>query len=225
VIRYLISGLLFFYLSISNAKEIHVLNDLCKEEQSLLGFFSISDNDQLNQLSQEEQLFCLLSNENKSGFKSQLEQGITLDVKYKGLYLISLAALKEDSYFLKAMIDSKASLDLVSEYDSSLPTALFYAVFYGREENIDLLISSGADLNVPNDINANVAFYAATINQWDLVYKFLVAGASYDQPTEWGGTLIDVADSSFVDKKSDLYIWKTRVINFITANKADPSLE
>ena len=86
-----------------------------------------------------------------------------------------LAAGSSDHHFLPLMLEHGGNPNIWSGADS----ALMIAIEQGRDENINLLIKAGVDLNAHNAVGFSAADAALAIGRLDYVCKLLENGYSF----------------------------------------------
>ena len=96
-------------------------------------------------------------------------------------------------------------------------TLLFEAVAPENKNKIDMLISSGADINATDMHGTTPAMTAAGLGQYDVVLKLLIAGADYNHKNTRGKTLSDIIRkrSKTMDPKSELTTWMHKVVKWL----------
>jgi len=106
----------------------------------------------------------------------------------EGTSPVSLAAKLQDSWYLKALTEHGANINLRNPVSGHIP--VWEALASGRPDNVRYLISLGADLNVV-DANGFTVLAAAIGNQkFDLAYDLLVGGADPKIAIARNGTTI-----------------------------------
>lgn len=78
--------------------------------------------------------------------------------------------------------------DAIERRDKLGKTPLFFAVTYGREEMVDLLIEQGADVNAQDDTGLTPLHVAAFMSRPACAEKLLNAGARIDTVDVFGDT-------------------------------------
>jgi ankyrin repeat protein len=151
---------------------------------------------------------------NLDGFASLLDHGASPNVKdAKGRSIMCQAAAREDSRYLQRALAAGGNPDGVSRAgiaDESIP--IFCAVGNKNVENIKLLHSVGADLNMQEYHRETPMMYAAALNWWDIVYVLLELGADPSIENTWGKTIVYRIESRSMERESELYAWRTRVV-------------
>jgi uncharacterized protein len=172
-------------------------------------------------------LFCALSSRNHEGFLGLLELGANPDKQVpeldfgRGSSVTSIAARSEsDSYFLEAVLKHGANANLVEPRNRRTP--IFQAVGSRNFDNLDLLIRAGADLNHKDgDFGETPAMFAASLNQFEAVYRLLDAGADYRATNNHG---IDLAFSMVCENMpftGEFRRWKDKVLDFLEKKGVD----
>jgi ankyrin repeat protein len=106
----------------------------------------------------------------------------------EGTSPVSLAAKLEDPWYLKALTEHGADINLRNPVSGHIP--VWEALASGRHDNVRHLISLGADLNVV-DANGFTVLAAAIGNQkFDLAYELLIGGADPKVTIARNGTTI-----------------------------------
>ena len=115
---------------------------------------------------------------NYDGVERLLELGANPNFKMKQTGDDSpmwLAAGSSDPHFLPLMLAHGGDPNIRSGYQ----TALMIAIEQGRDENINLLIKAGVDLNAHNAVGFSAADAALAIGRLDYVCKLLENGYSF----------------------------------------------
>lgn len=164
-----------------------------------------------------------MSRRSKKGVAWLLEHGadpnvvLTLD----GTSAISLAAMQEDSWFLKEVLAHGGNVDLKNPLNGHTP--LLDAMAGGLDDNARLLIGAGANMDTFDNLGLTPLIEAALTQRYELVYDMLVAGA--DPTTKiahWNGqTLLSVIRRSRVPPGAPPYAWQLKVIELLKKKGLD----
>ncbi|MEQ1529914.1 MAG: ankyrin repeat domain-containing protein, partial [Methylococcales bacterium] len=71
---------------------------------------------------------------------------------------------------------------------------LHLACYHGEIDDVDIMITAGADLNLPGDIGDTPLHCAVRMQREDIVEKLLTAGAKHDLKNDYGDTPLDIAE-------------------------------
>lgn len=154
---------------------------------------------------------------NKTGMKRLLELGASPGILIKsGESVTGLAAAMEDSEFLEMILAQGGSPNVVNPESDLKPTPLFISIVNINVANVHALIESGADLNYRRDSGIETPLIAAAeLNQWEIVYALLMAGADYKLENRWGNTVVYFIEHNSIGAPSELFQWRQKVIDFL----------
>ena len=96
-----------------------------------------------------------------------------------------MAAILEDSYWLKTMLQRGASTEGKNKLGE---TPLFAALGPNTEANVRLLLDAGANIHVRNNNDETLVHKAASINSYGDVLRFLELGVDPRATDRWGYT-------------------------------------
>jgi hypothetical protein len=90
-----------------------------------------------------------------------------------------------------------------------------------RTENAKLLVSAGANGNWQDRSGQTPLMFAATLNQYEVVFQMLNAGADPTIKNKWGNTVAWEMKKIRIDPNSVQFQWKQRVIELLSAKGFD----
>lgn len=124
------------------------------------------------------------SPQNKKGFEKLLELGADWSlVEVRGRSVVHLAASQQsDSFWLMTLIKYAADIDISNSINNELTTPLNSAIAADATNNVELLISEGADVNKANGNGECPLLFAALRDRWDVALLLLRSGAKFNLP-------------------------------------------
>jgi ankyrin repeat protein len=159
-------------------------------------------------------LFWSLYAHNKKGFQHLLEKGSDPNARdQNGDGVIHLAAEDEDPEFLQLALANRGNPNL-RDSRGVFPTPIFRALQPIRNDNLRLLIASGADMNARASVTMETPMISAG-NKYDKVYILMQAGADYRVADVWGYTIVRNIEHNGFDKTLDTEGWRDKVIDFL----------
>jgi len=160
-------------------------------------------------------LFWSLYAHNKAGFQYLLERGADPNARdQSGDGVMHLAAEDEDPDYLRLALAHKGDPNL-RDTRGVFPTPIFRATQPIRNDNLNLLIASGADLNYRDVSQQTPMITAAGANKYDKVYILLMAGADYKLTDVWGKTIVRNIEHNGFDNTGSQGPWRDKVIDFL----------
>ena len=160
-------------------------------------------------------LFWSLYAHNKVGFEKLLEKGADPNARdQNGDGVMHLAAADEDPDYLRLGLAHHGDPNL-RDTRGVFPTPIFRALQPLKNDNLNLLISSGADINYRDVSEQTPIISAANGNQYEKVYLLLRAGADYKVKNVWGNTIVRNIEHNGFDKAVDTGGWRDKVIDFL----------
>jgi ankyrin repeat protein len=164
-------------------------------------------------------LLWALMAKNKAGVRRLLELEASPNIAIKsGDSVVSLAAAMDDPEFLRMILEHGGNSSFVNAQDSVKPTPLFIAISHVNVANVQALVGSGADLNYRRAAGKETPMMAAAaLNQWEIVYTLLAAGADYTLQNRWGNTVSYYIENNNIVANSELYRWRQKVVTFLEA--------
>jgi len=162
----------------------------------------------------ETPLFWALYAHNKAGFQKLLENGADPNARDEnGDGVIHLAAEDEDSDFLRLALANRGDPNL-GDKRGVFPTPIFRALQPIPNDNLQMLIAHGADINYRTAITRDTPMIAAG-NKYDKVYLLIQAGADFRLADSGGHTIVRNIEHNMFDKNGYLGPWRDKVIAFL----------
>lgn len=169
-------------------------------------------------------LFWALREQNKKGFVRLLEVGAVSNIVFDdGRTLIHWATLVKDSFYLAKILEYGGDPNVIDERMRRTP--IFEAVAPSGKHNLDLLIKAGANINHQDKSGYTVLIRAAILNQYDVVYKLLQAGANYQLESNNGISLANVVAKSHISRMSFDYKWYKKVTLILEKNRKQKGIQ
>lgn len=160
-------------------------------------------------------LFWSLYAHNKRGFEYLLEKGADPNARDRnGDGVMHLAAGDEDPNYLRLALAHKGDPNL-TDTRGVFPTPLFRALQPLHNDNLDLLIAGGADINYRDVSQQTPMITAAGGNKYDKVYLLLIAGADYRLTDVWSETIVRNIEHNGFDSAGYQGPWRDKVIDFL----------
>lgn len=152
---------------------------------------------------------------NKTGYHALLERKAdpNLETGY-GDSVISMATLFGDPYYLEDALAHGGNPNLVNDDSLRYRVPIFTAIMVRSQAEVSLLIKAGADLN-PMSPAGTPLMAAAAINEYEIVYTLLQAGADFSIKDNAGHTVAWYLENSKIDPKSDVYVWWEKSVEFL----------
>ena len=165
-------------------------------------------------------LIWALVNENKKGFQALLEAGANPNVQMaNGDSAMGYAAMHEDTWYLEIVLKHGGDPNLVDPNTGETP--IYESIGRLRPKHVQMLIGAGANLNFRNKEGYTPVISAANINQYDLVYAMLEAGADPRVKDKRGNTVLYPIRDNRISPKSEHFKWRAKVIEFLKAKGID----
>ena len=159
-------------------------------------------------------LLLTLLRQNKSGFKHLLENGANPNLLVDtGESVIMYATRAEDAEWLQLALKHGGNPNLTGARNKEPP--LHDSIIFRRKENMRLLITAGADLNLQDGVGDTPLITAASLNAYDIVYELLEIGADYRIHNLSNVTIADRIARSPMDPKNELARWRGKVIEWL----------
>ena len=154
-------------------------------------------------------LFWLLINSNFNSIKLALELGA--DPNYKaadGRHTVPSIMRTKNDDILSLLLEFGANPNAL---DLDGYPAIFSSISLENWKQINILIKAGADINNTNKSNENAPLYAALLNKFEICYKLIELGASYNIASASGGTIANRIDNklskNLLSPKFEAYSW------------------
>jgi len=169
-------------------------------------------------------LFWALREHNIAGFKALLKNGANPNIIIRsGSSVMHLVSRLKNSEYLRLCIQYGGDVDLMDTKTNETP--LFMAVSPDGKQNIAILLEEGANIDHLDKTRSSAIFRAASLNQYDAVHNLLVKGANYNIKNVWNNTFIFYIENNRINKSSELYQWRKKVINFLIAKGVEINLK
>lgn len=155
--------------------------------------------------------------DNEKGFLRLLEHGADPNVFTElGGSVMKFAAGAKNPFFLKMALEHGGNPNWIDPRNGR--SIIFDAINPHSSEPIELLIKARANLNVWNrkdEFASTPVFMAAALNQYNIVYILLQAGADYNITTDGGRSLSSYIEKYPVAPKSKSYQWRNKVVEWL----------
>jgi ankyrin repeat protein len=178
-------------------------------------------------------LMWALLNKKKTSYEFLLVNGADPNLQmtsgdWKGQSTISLSAMSRHPWFLETALKHGGDPNLVNPKKGRTPIfeAIEYkekSLWWGKDpstEKVLLLIKANADLNFQDKAGWTPMMTATIANRYDIVYTLLKNGADPTLETKTGDNLIKLINKIRTDPQSELYQWRTKVIEEINKKRA-----
>ncbi|HWB13024.1 MAG TPA: ankyrin repeat domain-containing protein [Pirellulales bacterium] len=184
----------------------------------------------LNAIGKEDvsPLVWAIARQQKSAFRRLLEHGANPAVGYLHYEsIVHLAARAEkDSDWLRLLLEHKADPNTpgfpmkkgghaLFDAIGKEQTPLFAATYSLKRENVELLVKAGADVNHGDATGETPLICAAGLNQFDIVYYLLEAGADYRRKERNGLDVCYEIINTTVSPDHELARWREKVIDWL----------
>jgi ankyrin repeat protein len=161
-------------------------------------------------------LLFALANQNLPGFECLLRHGANPNLQDEGGdSVISFAAIARDSAFLNLAIKTGGDPNIVNPKTGQ--PAIFRCIEAFNLENLKVFIAAKANLDAQDRVGDTPMAHAANINQYDLVFTLLSAGADPLIENRWGRTLMSRLTKNHVNPNSEMYQWRSKVIELLNS--------
>jgi ankyrin repeat protein len=163
-------------------------------------------------------LYAFLS-QSKEGFSYLLSRGANPNIQLtesfddlliKGSSTTSFAAMDKDIWYLKQVLEHGGDPNLVNATRSHTP--IFSAIFSMRTENAEYLIKHGANLNWQDRDGKTPLIQSAILNQFELAYSMLEAGADPMIKDRFGNTVVHSIKRSIGHTLPDGSKWREKLV-------------
>jgi len=161
-------------------------------------------------------LYWAMNTQNKESFKKLLQIGADPNIRWdSGNSVMYWCAGLSDSYYLETVLEYGGDPNIVNPKNGETP--LFRVVTPDGKKNLKILLNTNVDLDHKNKFGNTALLEAASLNQFDVVYKLIGSGADYSIKNRWGNGLeYFLKEASYLDKNSDLYIWYQKVYKLLS---------
>jgi ankyrin repeat protein len=173
-------------------------------------------------------LFYVMAEKNLNAFTLLLEHGAdpnyqltdVPDKAFIGDSITSVSAGVSDAAYLKEALKHKGDPNLLHTREKTTP--IFEAIFYGREENMKILLKAGANVNFPGRRGGiTPPMWAVSGRRYDLVCILLPAGADYQIKNAGKRSLLDMINEDLANNRLDSSQkqWAQQALDYIKSQK------
>lgn len=153
---------------------------------------------------------------NKPGFRHLLERGADPNVQTpSGYYVMSIAAFADDLEYLDLVLTHGGDPNLVDSKEGSTP--IFESIGSLKLANVRRMIAAKANLEFRDPSGESPVVRAAILNQFEMVFYLLQAGADPTIKDKARGTLAHYVTDYPIDPKSEGNRWRLKVIELLRA--------
>ena len=164
-------------------------------------------------------IWALVKQEKKS-YEFLLKHGANPNLQVvQGESAVSFAAIMKDSDYLRLVLEHGGDPNLVNPKTGDVP--IHDAIMNLRKENIDLLIEHGTNLNFQDRTGQTPLMTAASLNQYDVVYKMIKAGADIWIKDNFDCTVTFTIEQHPMDPEHELYMWRNKVVELLREQGMD----
>lgn len=154
-------------------------------------------------------LLWALLQRNRAGVLALLREGADPNLVVPGGFsAISTACGLDNPELLRLMLEHDGNPDLTSGNGEPL---LHTAITAERWDNVELLLTYGANINSRNTMGLTPVLLCAYLDQYQRVFYLLQKGADYLVVADNGSTLASEIDASYLDRESEQGEWLQRV--------------
>jgi ankyrin repeat protein len=154
---------------------------------------------------------------NEKGFLRLLEHGANPNAPIDhGGSVMNLAVTDKNPAFLKMALEHGGDPNWTDPQNGR--PIIFSTINPYYREPIKLLIAAGSDLNIRDKgfpFHNTPLHTAASLNQYDIVYMLLKAGADYTLTNSNGRTMVEYLQNPRVSKDFKLYPWRIKSIEWL----------
>ncbi|TDF34610.1 ankyrin repeat domain-containing protein [Alteromonadaceae bacterium M269] len=159
-------------------------------------------------------LFWPIRTGNIEGFKLLLEAGADPDVKWDtGSSVTHWSVELSDSRYLELSLRHGGNIDSINP--SSGDTLIFNAMNPQGRVNLNVILANAPNLDAQNKKGNTPMLVAASLNQFDIVYKLLELGADYKIRNQWEVSVLDRLKERKLDVNSSNYKWQQKSLKKI----------
>jgi ankyrin repeat protein len=154
--------------------------------------------------------------ENYDGFATLLENKADPNAyRAEGLPIMHVVVQFDEARFLSAALKHGGNPDALDVASGDTP--LFRTVLFGLEEQTDILLKAGANVNARQAVTRWTLPMRAISSRADykLVYRLLELGADYTLKTNQGDTLADIIAARAIAPNDEQYLWREKVMNVL----------
>ena len=191
--------------------EAAAVGDVAKIDEELQAGAQINGRDDIG----VTPLLYALYHKNWVGYHTLLERKADPNLEtVSGDSVISIATLFGDADYLQEALDHGGNPNLVDDDSLRYRVPIFTAIMARSQAEVSLLIKAGADLN-PMSPAGTPLMAAAAINEYEIVYTLLQAGADFSIKDNAGHTVAWYLENSKIDPKSDVHVWWEKSVEFL----------
>ncbi|MBG22885.1 MAG: hypothetical protein CMF22_05435 [Idiomarinaceae bacterium] len=167
-------------------------------------------------------LLWVLGENSEQGFGLLLKLGANpnLPVDSRG-NAMTFSASADNPAYLKMALENGGDANYF--HPQRKRNVIFDAISPGHLEHVKLLIKHGAEINTQDGTGGTPLLAAASLNQYDIVYHLLEQGADFRIGNRWGKTIKDRIENNNISKSSELYQWRSKVIEYLEQNGVNVS--
>jgi len=166
-------------------------------------------------------LFWAIGKNNVKGFRVLLLNGADPNVTAydsnsadRSLSLMGLAAIAAEPAYLELALKHGGNPDGMVGYGNR--TIIFESILNHRPENVHVLIDAGADINHLDSSGSTPIQAAADVNDFEIVYFLLKAGADLKIKNRWGNdlaALLGLFGARGIERNSEQYKYYLKVLS------------
>lgn len=164
-------------------------------------------------------LIIAMENKNLEAFSLLIKHGADVNFRAsdgdprKRLVVMELAAVNDDTEYLKLLLDNGGNPNSLDSYASK--AVLFEAAKSSQLENVKILVSAGAKLDSLDGNEATALHIAIAVKNFDIAHYLIDKGASLTAQNKWGYSPVDLIEkfgNAGVKKGSEQQGWYEKVL-------------
>ncbi|WP_438466949.1 ankyrin repeat domain-containing protein [Marinomonas sp. PE14-40] len=153
--------------------------------------------------------YLLISKLLKLGANPNLKSGV-----YKKKSLIGLASSYKNEKILSMFLDNGADPNLIIKDEFTTLPPIFDAINTNRLNNMKLLISFGADVNITDRVEFTPLMLAAATGKWEALFILLNSGANYSYINKYGKSVVTYVEVQGLGVSGEQGQWRRKVFGF-----------
>lgn len=134
---------------------------------------------------------------------------------FKRMSLVGWAASYKNDKFLSLLLKYGGDPNLISKGEWPASTPIFEAIRVNNKTNVELLINSGANLNVEARGGFTPLMLAAAIGKWELLYLLLNSDSDYMYVNKFGKTVLTYIEIQGLGVDGEEGRWREKVFSFL----------
>ena len=202
-----------YFLDVISKEDIEKVKDIVNENKI-----------NINVVDKSGKTLILLSLLNEKDSLTKLLLRLSADpnamkAAYKKKSIMGWAASYKNETFLELLLHNGGDPNLIANGEWPASTPIFDAIRVNNIKNMELLIRSGADLNIEDRGGFTPIMLAAATGKWEILHILLESGSDYNYVNKHGKNVVTFIEIQGLGISGEEGQWRKKVFAYLKERK------